>query len=234
MDYSRPSLLAAVWLALAALPASAQGLLDAICEAATERGETATAAEYRADPGAHADDFCALARHEPHKAARQLSKMIRTTRLTDNPNRYYLDRRTGLDGYIQLLRPWMDDANRRGVAKWTVRRYEDYYYSSDGPSASIVITDDMVADPMCRPGAYVRIERGVSATKWGSTDSGYVDGYQYFDVSVRVTGYSADPINTRSVGSHGETDWRTLADLKGIEAALDEYRPRPPNRSACP
>ncbi len=64
---------------------SDSGLLDDICEAAVERGETATVAEYRADPGAHADDFCALAKHEPHKAAKQLDQSIRLSRNRETP-----------------------------------------------------------------------------------------------------------------------------------------------------
>ena len=108
--------------ALLTLPASAQGLLDAICDAATQNGETATADEYAADPLGHADDFCALARFEPHKAAAQLGKMIRTTRARENRNRHYFDPLRGDDPtvYIQLLRPWMRSANERGSANWTV------------------------------------------------------------------------------------------------------------------
>ena len=52
MRHPRTAALAAL-AALLAAPASAQGLLDAICDDATERGETATETEYRADPGAH-------------------------------------------------------------------------------------------------------------------------------------------------------------------------------------
>ena len=44
-------------ITLGATSASAQGLLDAICDDAVRRGETATDAEYRSDPLAHADDF---------------------------------------------------------------------------------------------------------------------------------------------------------------------------------
>ena len=103
--------------------ASAQGLLDAICDAAVQSGETATADEYRADPLAHADDFCALARFEPRKAAAQLGKMISTTRARSNPNRHYFDPRLGYgDGYVQLLRPWMIEENRTGAADWTIVR----------------------------------------------------------------------------------------------------------------
>ena len=85
------------------------GLLDNICDAAIEHGETTTETEYRADPKAHADDFCALARFEPHKAARQLSKSTIINRRFDNSNRFYFDPRLGNYNkpgvYIQILSP---------------------------------------------------------------------------------------------------------------------------------
>ena len=54
------TIIAALLTVALSASASAQGLLDAICDAAAQRGETATETEYRADPLAHADDFCAL------------------------------------------------------------------------------------------------------------------------------------------------------------------------------
>ena len=93
----------------------------------------ATADEYAADPLGHADDFCALARFEPHKAAAQLGKMIRTTRARENRNRHYFDplRGDSPELYIQLLRPWMREANDRGAAEWTAsqrRGINDWRY----------------------------------------------------------------------------------------------------------
>ena len=109
----RHLLTTAALAALLATPASARGLLDAICDDATERGETATETEYRADPGAHSDDFCALARYEPYKAVRQLSKVVGVNRRFNNPNRFYFDPRAEPGaGYIQLRRDWMDDSWR--------------------------------------------------------------------------------------------------------------------------
>ena len=116
-------------IALGATSASAQGLLDAICDDALRHGETATDAEYRSDPLAHADDFCALARFEPYKAARQLSKVAGLNRRFNNRNRHYFDPRRGDPQglYIQLLRPWMRDANASGAAEWTVTHSRESY-----------------------------------------------------------------------------------------------------------
>ena len=118
----------ATMLLLATLPLGAQESptvsLDAICRAADTVGETATESEYRANPNAYADDFCALARYDGHKAARQLSKAVGMVRRFTNPNRYYFDpRRGGVETggeYIQLLRPWMIEENKAGTAKWEV------------------------------------------------------------------------------------------------------------------
>ena len=119
--------LATTLLLLAALPTIAQEpptvSLDAICKAADAVGETATRTEYEADPLAYADDFCALARYGGgHRAARQLSKAITVVRRFNNPNRYYFDPRRGSESglYIQLLRPWMIEENKRGTADWQV------------------------------------------------------------------------------------------------------------------
>ena len=95
--------------------ASAQGMLDEICTDALQKGETvATGAEYKKDPEAHADDFCAMARFEPYKAARQLSKVVGVNRRLSNPNRFYFDPRRDRslqapNDYIQLRRDWMAD-----------------------------------------------------------------------------------------------------------------------------
>ncbi len=145
MRYVLMAALAALCASAAAQQASAQGLLDAICDAATERGETATETEYRADPGAHSDDFCALARFDAHKAARQLSKSIRIVRRFENRNRYYFDpRRHGSTEYIQLLRPWMADENKRGIARWVVSQRQ--YHGNNTWNISVYINDESVPE----------------------------------------------------------------------------------------
>ena len=101
------------------IEAPAQGMLDEICTDALQKGETvATGAEYDEDPEAHADDFCALARFEPYKAARQLSKAVGTNRRLSNSSRFYFDRRRDRtvrapNDHIQLERDWMAD-------NWTI------------------------------------------------------------------------------------------------------------------
>ena len=71
----------------------------------------------------HADNFCALATHQPRAAVAQLNKMISTTRARTNPNRHYFDPRTGSgDVYLQLLQPWMQEENAEGRAEWKVVR----------------------------------------------------------------------------------------------------------------
>ena len=73
-----------------------------------ESQDIPTVAEYESNPGAYADNFCALATYAPQRAARQLNSMIALVRAHNNPNRFYWNPRieSGLE-YIQLLRPWM-------------------------------------------------------------------------------------------------------------------------------
>ena len=52
-----------------------------------------------------ADDFCKLAFNEPHKARRQLNKMVALNRQLGNQNRYYFPMS---DVMMQLRRDWMD------------------------------------------------------------------------------------------------------------------------------
>ena len=52
-----------------------------------------------------ADDFCKLAFNEPHKARRQLDKMVALNRQLGNQNRYYFPMS---DVVMQLRRDWMD------------------------------------------------------------------------------------------------------------------------------
>ena len=112
------------------IEASAQGMLDEICADALEEGETvATDAEYAANPMAHADDFCALARFEPYKAARQLSKAAGINRRFSNPNRFYFDPRRDRplrapNDHIQLRRAWMTD--------WTITQASGLTTGSGG------------------------------------------------------------------------------------------------------
>ena len=146
------TIIAALLTVALSASASAQGLLDAICDDASRRGATATEAEYRDDPLAHADDFCALARFEPHKAAAQLGKMIRTTRGRENPNRFYFDPKRGADSgtYIQLLRPWMQEQNETGEWKWRIFQRTLYgaaladYDRSDVPHEHPINLDRLV------------------------------------------------------------------------------------------
>ena len=78
-----------------------------------------TRAEYESNVIAYADNFCALATYEPHKAARQFNSMIEVVRGQNNPNRLYWDRRVEPDDqytFTQLLRPWMAEQNY--AIKW--------------------------------------------------------------------------------------------------------------------
>lgn len=83
-----------------------------------ESQDIPTVAEYESNPGAYADNFCALATYAPQRAARQLNSMIALVRRHNNPNRYYFDPKTGSPPglYIQLLRSWMAEQNAAGVA----------------------------------------------------------------------------------------------------------------------
>lgn len=73
----------AMALALALCGLAQAGLLDAICDAAED---VPTRREYNAVE--HADNFCALALYEPHKAARQLNRAVAHVRAANNPNRF--------------------------------------------------------------------------------------------------------------------------------------------------
>ena len=103
--------LAAMLAVLLALPAFGQtASLARVCESAG----IPTRAQYDSNPGAYADNFCALATYAPHRAARQFNSMITLVRAHDNPNRLYWDRRFEPDDWtrpIQLLRPWMTEQN---------------------------------------------------------------------------------------------------------------------------
>ena len=104
--------------ALAAFHAGAQTLSD-VCGAADPADPDYDIADY--DPLRDADDFCKLARHEPHKARRQFNKAVAMVRRFSNPNRFYFDPRHGADaGFIQLRRDWMAEAG------WEVARYGEF------------------------------------------------------------------------------------------------------------
>ena len=64
--------------------------LDAMCGDAEAYDPTDNAAMR-----ANADDFCAVLLSEPHKARRQLDKMIIANRQAGNTNRYYPDVKRG-------------------------------------------------------------------------------------------------------------------------------------------
>ncbi len=229
--------------ALGAATASGQGLLDTICDAATERGETAAAVEYRANPGAHSDDFCALARFgDAHKAARQLNKSIRITRRFENPNRYYFDRSRNDNGgyedasFIQLLRPWMADENADGVAQWRVSRTVDVWRELH-PTAAVLIHDESVRWPCTR--AYrLDIEGGkpwLARSRPNGADGAF--DVWFADDPMKPQGYRSEPfewsLRSSTTGApHGGLLYRTYADSAtalrlDVEAALDdiEYRP---------
>ena len=72
------------------------------------------------DPVRDADDFCKLAHNQPHKAKRQLSKAVALVRAARNQNRHYFTAQGKPDTFIQLLRPWMREANDRDEAAWRV------------------------------------------------------------------------------------------------------------------
>lgn len=111
-------------LAVALCATANAGLLDDVCDAADERGETVTESEYWSDPTRHSEDFCALAKFEPIKAARQLGKLVGVVRRFNNSNRYYFDPRRGSPPglHIQLLRPWMQEENSSSAANWRVSK----------------------------------------------------------------------------------------------------------------
>lgn len=100
---------------LATMPVSAQDVNDALlsmCEG-VEPYDPADVEAVREN----ADDFCAVLLSEPHKARRQLGKMLVRNRAASNANRWYIDARRipsrhrhRYDGaYVQLRRPWMGD-----------------------------------------------------------------------------------------------------------------------------
>lgn len=73
------------------------------------QGNAPTDTEYRNDPKAYADNFCALWLHERAKALRQLSQGIVSIRAFNNPARMYFNpKQFAGNKYIQLRRPWME------------------------------------------------------------------------------------------------------------------------------
>ena len=115
------------------------------------------------EPGRDADDFCKLAHNQPHKARRQLNKAVALVRATLNPNRFYLTDYGHPDIYIQLLRPWMRDANDRGEANWQVKGrmdvqpdtnsgHHDVAYSDHWHGATFEIWDWCGDAPTCPKG----------------------------------------------------------------------------------
>ena len=129
-------------LAALAAPAFAHDgdlTLGSLCAQA----DVPTQAEY--DPRTHADNFCALATHEPGKAVAQLGKMIATTRARTNPNRHYFDPRTGSDDtYIQLLTDWMVEENDEG-REWKVIRQSG---AGIGPDEGLLWTQFVIIDEL--------------------------------------------------------------------------------------
>ena len=106
--------LAAIVLLVAAAPAAAQA--PAFCYAPDPDEPEWNITDF--DPVRDADDFCKLAHNEPHKAKRQLSKAVALVRATRNLNRHYFTAQGMPDTFIQLLRPWMREANDRDEAAW--------------------------------------------------------------------------------------------------------------------
>ena len=105
--------------ALAATSADAQPSLAEVCRDA----DMPTRAEHESNAIAYADNFCALATYDPHRAARQFDSMIALVRAHNNPNRHYWDRRFEPTAeHLQLLRPWMADRN------WQVVRQRNSTY----------------------------------------------------------------------------------------------------------
>lgn len=143
-------ILALVLSASAFAQAPAGLTLGSLCATA----DVPSADEYNAQT--HADNFCALATHEPSKAVAQLGKMIRTTRARENRNRFYFDPKRGADPrvYIQLLRPWMVEQNVTGNHDWQIFRRTVYeaahadYGWFDDPDA----TDSMTTTRLHRLG----------------------------------------------------------------------------------
>ena len=96
-----------------------------------ESQDIPTMAEYESNPGAYADNFCALATYAPQRVIRQLNSMIKLVRHHDNPNRFYFDSRME-PGYrhIQLLRPWM--AEQGWWVRWSEYSGVDADFWDDG------------------------------------------------------------------------------------------------------
>ena len=112
-----------------------------VCESQT----IPTRAEYDSNPGAYADNFCALATYAPHRAARQFNSMIALVRAHNNPNRFYWDPRIepGRD-YIQLLRPWMAEQGWWIGHQYNLDRNDSfrtianvYYFTADQRGLSV-------------------------------------------------------------------------------------------------
>ena len=197
--------------------ASAQGQGGLTLGSLCARADVPTQAEY--DPREHADNFCALATHDPTKAVAQLNKMIRTTRAADNPNRFYFDRRKLADGYIQLLRPWMVDENEPtgNRPQWTVRRYA---------GGEFTISDDSVDNWQCRRRARVRIRDGYFAYAL----QGYVD----YQVSIQLDyfGSSAETLYGPPRDENTPRAPNDQAAIAFVHETLDGWQPaHPPD---CP
>ena len=208
------TLIAALLTVTLSASAFAQGQGGLTLGSLCARADVPTHAEY--DPREHADNFCALATHEPTKAVAQLNKMIRTTRAADNPNRFYFDRRLRGDGYVQLLRPWMVDENEPtgNGPQWTVRRYE---------GGDFTISDDSVDDWRCRRRARVWIRHSIyTGAPHGNVDYEVLIQLDYFDSSAeRTSGPPGDPYNRAS--NH-------QAVIAFVHDTLDNWQPRHP----CP
>ncbi len=141
--------IAALLTALLATSADAQPNLAEVCRDV----DMPTRAEYESNAIAYADNFCALATYEPHRAARQFDSMIALIRAHNNPNRHYWDRRFEPTAeHLQLLRPWMADRN------WQVVRLRPPYWI---PHALLFAVDNARGQPEYdgdgRPRAYVHM-----------------------------------------------------------------------------
>ena len=93
------------------------------------------------EPGRDADDFCKLAHNQPHKARRQLNKAVALVRAANNRNRRYFDARQGSQqgAYIQLLRPWMKQANSDASAAWHVMQYQYHHAGYNAGERTIIL-----------------------------------------------------------------------------------------------
>ena len=139
--------------------------------------------------------------------------MIRTTRARENRNRDYFDPRRGDPSglYVQLLRPWMHEANSRGDAEWSVIQHPFDWYRQEIwiHNAMAVCADET--------NAHRHAEVLISSVPLGLRELPYMRGHHYhFRVSL------ADDSFGHRVAHNGRIPVTAGAVKAFVELALDD------------